>query len=188
MPAAGVAIIGSRTPPQEAATFAYEIARRLGEPIISGLARGIDAAAHRGALAAHVPTVAFVGYGFGCTSPPEHAELEREIVEAGGAIATLLPPGTPASDKSLIARDRQQAEFARAIVLICSELDDGAMHTMLFAKELGRPRFAVLPPPRFREDAVWLGNAQCIADGAKPIPLDLAGALKALGAPSTSSG
>src|SRR5579863_2342425 len=95
----GVAVIGSRTPPPQAAQFAYDLAFRLGLPIIAGLAPGIDAAAHRGALAAGIPTVAFVGYGFGCTDPPEHAGLEAAIITAGGAVATLEPPGTCISEE-----------------------------------------------------------------------------------------
>jgi DNA processing protein len=171
LPAGGVAIVGSREPPVAMAEYAYQLAFTLGEPIVAGLAPGIDVAAHRGALAAGVPTVAFVPYGFGCTDPPEHAELEDAIVRAGGAVATLLPPGTPASPESRIARDRLQAEHARAVVLVCSEIQGGALYTMRFARELGRARYAVMPP----SDAcgVWAGNEACIEAGATPLPLDV---------------
>lgn len=178
LPESGVAIIGSRTPPTVAETFAYDLAIRLGEPIVSGLALGIDAAAHRGALAAGVPTVAFVGHGFGCTYPPEHADLEIEIVRRGGAVATLEPPQTPASEESLVKRDRLQAKFARAVVLVCSELEGGAMHTMHFAEELAKPRFAVIPSDK--GSGVWAGNFRSIERGAEPIPLDVAAALQLL--------
>jgi len=137
------------------------------------LAPGIDVAAHRGALAANQPTVAFVAYGFGRTDPPEHAELEAEILAAGGAVATLLPPGTRVTDASRIARDRLQAEHSRAVVLVCTELDGGAMHTMRFARELGRPRFAVEPPLEAADAPEWAGNAECIREGASPIPFDV---------------
>jgi len=175
LPRRGIAIIGSRTPPAEAEAeaFAYDLSRKLGEPIVSGLAPGIDVAAHRGALSAGAPTVAFVGYGFGATDPPEHAELESAIVAGGGAVATLLPPGTAALPESSIERDRLQAEHARAIVLICSEIGGGAMHTMRFAKELERPRFAVMPPKEIKSRPEWAGNLVCIAEGAMPLPLDL---------------
>lgn len=176
----GIAIVGSRTPPPEAAVFAYELATRIDEPVVAGLALGIDAAAHRGALAAGVPTVAFVGYGFGCTYPPEHAALEEQIVLGGGAIATLLPPGTPVSDDALVERDRLQAEYSRAVVLVSTELRGGAMHTMRFARELGRPRFAVVPPAGAAELAEWSGNAASIADGATPLPFDVESALAVL--------
>jgi DNA processing protein len=180
LPTRGIAIVGSRTPPAEAEAFAYELARNLGEPIVSGLAPGIDVAAHRGALSAGVPTVAFVGYGFGATDPPEHGELERAIVEGGGAVATLLPPGTPASLESSIARDRLQAEHARAVVLICSEIGGGALHSMRFAKQLGKPRFAVMPPGEMKHRPEWAGNLACIAEGATPLPFDLKAAMDLL--------
>ena len=180
LPTRGVAIVGSRTPPAEAETFAYELARKLGEPIVSGLAPGIDVAAHRGALSAGVPTVAFVGYGFGATDPPEHAELEAAIVAGGGAVATLQPPGTPASLESSVERDRLQAEHARAVVLICSEIGGGAMHAMRFAKQLGKRRFAVMPAGEMKHQPEWAGNLTCIAEGATPLPFDLKAALNVL--------
>lgn len=180
IPKAGVAIVGSRTPPADAAEFAYRLAAGMKTPVISGLAPGIDAAAHRGALAAGIPTVAFVGYGFGCTDPPEHEELERAIVEAGGAIATLLPPGTPATEQSRIERDRLQVEYGQAVVLVCTELSGGAMHTMRFAREFGVARFAVTPPNDGVEREEWAGNRACIEDGATPVPLNVNEALEKL--------
>ena len=178
IPHDGIAIIGSRTPPPAAELFTFELARRIGEAIVSGLAPGIDAAAHRGALASGLPTVAYVGYGFGRTEPIEHERLEQAIVSAGGAVATQLSPGMPATVKSLIARDRLQAEHARAVVLICSELEGGAMHTMRFARELGKPRFAVLAPDD--RNPVWEGNRRSIAEGALPLPFDVDAALRYL--------
>jgi len=184
LPPGGVAIVGSRTPPPSAVTFAYELALRIGEPVIAGLAPGIDAAAHRGALDAGIPTVAFVAYGFGATDPPDHAGLEEAIVAAGGAVATLLPPGTAASLASRVARDRLQAEHARAVVLVCSESGGGAMYTMHFARELGCPRFAVTPPAKTYE---WAGNLECIADGATALPLDVGTALATIAVISCAS-
>lgn len=176
----GVAIIGSRWPPPGAAAFAYSLAYGLGEAVVAGLAPGIDAAAHRGAMAAGYPTVAFVGYGFGATDPPEHAELEEEIVRSGGAVATQLPAGTPATDETRIARDRLQAEYSRAVVLVCSEAEGGALYTMEFARELGKPRFAVLPPSAAANDAAWAGNLLALRDGATPLPFEVNAALRAL--------
>lgn len=180
LPADGIAIVGSRTPPPQAADFAYDLAFALGEPVVAGLAPGIDAAAHRGALDAGTPTVAFVGYGFGATDPPEHAALEAAIVNGGGAVATLLPPGTRVSEASRIERDRLQAEHARAVVLICSEKNGGAMHAMRFAEELGRPRFAVTPPNDDGEPQWWAGNLQALAEGAATLPFDVQQAVRLL--------
>ncbi|MGC1381577.1 MAG: DNA-processing protein DprA, partial [Candidatus Baltobacteraceae bacterium] len=133
---------------------------------------------HRGALAGGAPTIAFVGYGFGCTSPSEHVALEEAIVAAGGAVASLLAPGRPDSPASRIERDRLQAEHARAVLLVCSEIGGGALYTMRFARELGRARFAVRPPPEAEREPQWAGNVQCIADGAIPVPFDVGAALR----------
>lgn len=180
IPKDGVAIVGSRTPPAKAAEFAYQLAFRIKRPVIAGLAPGIDVAAHRGALAAGVATVAFVGYGFGRTDPPENEELERSIVAAGGAVATLLPPGTPATLESRIERDRLQAQYAVAVVLVCTELSGGAMHTMQFARELSVARFAVAPPDYAAKSEGWGGNLKAIEDGATPLPFEVEAASELL--------
>jgi predicted Rossmann fold nucleotide-binding protein DprA/Smf involved in DNA uptake len=57
--------------------------------------------------------------------------------------------------------------------LVCSELDGGAMHTMRFARELARPRFALAPPAGQQSSRLWAGNLQALAEGATPIPLDV---------------
>lgn len=176
----GIAIIGSRTPPIEAADFAYHLAYRLGEPIVSGLSPGIDAAAHRGALDAGTKTIAFAAYGFGAPESDEQAALEARILAAGGVVERLVPPGTPASEASSIARDRLQAERARVVVLICSEPNGGAMHTLRFARELGKPRFAVMPAPESAGRPEWAGNVQAIATGATSLPFDIERALAML--------
>ena len=174
LPKGGIAIIGTRTAPPPAAEFSRALAQRLGVPIVSGLATGIDAAAHRGALDAGVPTIAYVATGLGVTYPPEHRSLEEEIVARGGAIATERLPGEPVVKWALVHRDRLQAAHARAVVLIASEMDGGAMVTMRFARQLGRPRFALAA----YGDRMYTGNAQAHADGAHVLPFDVDRALE----------
>jgi DNA processing protein len=130
----------------------------------SAASRGIDAAAHRGALEARTATVAYVGTGLARTYPPEHVELAEAIVAGGGAVASEHAPQDGASAWSLKRRDRLQAAHARAVVLVVSDAAGGAMHTMRFAAQLGRPRFAL--------DAEAGGNRTAIADGAIPLPWD----------------
>ena len=180
-PRGGVAVVGSRTPTPEAEAFAFELARSLQQPIVSGLALGIDGAAHRGALAAKIPTVAYVGYGFRATYPPEHVELENQIVACGGAVAGERLPGDSVTRWSLVKRDRLQAAHARAVVMVTSELDGGAMHTIKFARELGRPCFAVTPPHVDAQGGrFWAGNVRALAEGAEPLPLDVNEAIRIL--------
>lgn len=163
----GLAIVGSRTPPQAALDFAGALASTCGMPVISGLAMGIDTAAHRGALEAGEPTVAYVGTGLGTTYPPENHRLEDAIVAYGGAIATERLPDEPVTKWSLVHRDRLQAAHAQATVLVCSETDGGAMHALRVAKKLGRARFVL----EAQGGTPYAGNEQARADGAMPLPL-----------------
>jgi len=140
--AAGTAIVGTREPEPSSARAAYDLATVAPGPIVSGLALGIDAAAHRGALAAGTPTIAYVANGFGATYPPEHAGLEVEIVAAGGAILTEALPAERVTRWALVRRDRLQAAHAAALVLVESDADGGAMHAVAAAERLGRMRYA----------------------------------------------
>lgn len=175
LPPGGMAIVGTRTPPFAAQEFARELAARCQVPVVSGLAAGIDAAAHRGALDAGTSTIAYVATGLGVTYPSDHRALEEEIVARGGAIATERLPGETVTKWSLVHRDRLQAAHARATVLIASELEGGAMVTMRFAKQLRRPRFALSAA-----GASYAGNAVAHAAGATALPFDVERALKLL--------
>ena len=177
LPRGGIAIVGSRTPPARAAAFAFDLAAACGEPVVSGLAAGIDAAAHRGALHAHLPTVAYVGTGLGVTYPAEHCDLEEAIVAAGGAIATERLPGETVSKAALVRRDRLQAAHARAVVLVASELDGGAMQTMRFAEELGRMCYTLEPQ---EGEPGYAGNVNVCAGGGKVLPFDVRSACTTL--------
>jgi DNA processing protein len=176
LPEGGIAIVGTRTPPVEAETFARELAARCGAPVVSGLAPGIDASAHHGALDAHSPTIAYVGTGLGVTYPPEHRDLEDEIVARGGAVASERLPDEPVTKWALVHRDRLQAAHAVAVVLVASEIDGGAMQTMQFAKRLGRARFVL----DAKGSPAYGGNVQALADGAAALPRDVDAALRVL--------
>jgi DNA processing protein len=162
----GTAIVGSRAADPQATAAAARLARDSEPPIVSGLARGVDAAAHRGALAAGAAQIAYVGHGLGAVYPPEHIDLEDAIVAAGGAVAAERLPGERANRWSLVRRDRLQAAHARRIILVQSEIDGGAMHAMRFAAGLGRLRAALQP----REGPGYAGNAEAIRGGATLVP------------------
>ena len=176
LPVSGIAIVGSRSAPPAALEFAHDLAKRCGMPVVSGLARGVDAAAHQGALDAGTPTIAYVGTGLGITYPPEHRALEDAIAARGGAVVSERLPDEPVTKSSLVHRDRLQAAHAIATVLVASEIDGGAMQTMRFAKELRRPRF-VLDAQGAPE---YAGNVQARADGAIPIAADPVAALETI--------
>ena len=178
LPESGIAVVGSRTPPPEAAAFAREFARLCAMPVVSGLASGIDAAAHHGALDARLPTLAYVGTGLGVTYPPEHLALEEEIVARGGAVASERLPDEAVTKWALVHRDRLQAAHARATVLVASEPDGGAMQTMAFAKVLGRPRFVL----KAGSAPGYGGNALAQREGAVALPPDPQTAIETIAA------
>jgi DNA processing protein len=182
---AGTAIVGTRTPDPAGLAAARTLGANLSGPVVSGLALGVDAAAHEGALDAGTPTFAYVGTGLGTTYPPEHADLEERIVAAGGAILSESLPGEPVTRWSLARRDRLQAAHAAALVLVQSEADGGAMHAVAAAKKLDRPRFAFEPPGgAAAAGADYAGNARALADGAIALPWDLGHAVQRVRASS----
>jgi DNA processing protein len=164
LPVGGVAVIGSRQASIAGCAYAAGLVIALGRPVVAGLARGIDAVVHGAAMAARVPQVAYVGSGITQMYPPEHSDLAEAIVAAGGAVASERLPDEGPSRWSLIRRDRLQAAHAHAVVLVESELEGGAMHTMDFAQRYGRLRFAL--------DNTFAGNQRAIAEGAIPLPTD----------------
>lgn len=142
-----LAIVGARAAPPWACAWAFaqgEIAARAGVVVVSGLALGIDAAAHRGALAGGGVTVAVLAHGLHMVFPAVHSALAAEIVATGGALVTEYAPGTPPLPRQFVLRDRIQAMLSDRVLLVYSEVDGGAMHTAKFARKAGIP---VLVPP-----------------------------------------
>jgi DNA processing protein len=161
-----IAIVGSRraTPYGIAATeqLAADLAAR-GVTIVSGLARGIDTAAHRSALAAGGRTLAVLGCGVDVVYPPENAPLARTI-ESHGAILSQFPPGMPALAGHFPARNRTLAGLALGVVVVEAAERSGALITAGFAGDLGRETFAV--PGRITSPTS-AGTNRLIQDGAK---------------------
>jgi len=113
---------------------------------VSGLARGVDGAAHRGALAANGTTVAILGAGHDRVYPAEHRELAAEIA-ANGALVSEYPPGTPARKQHFPERNRIVSGLARAVVLIEAGERSGSLITARLALEQGRDVMALPGAP-----------------------------------------
>jgi DNA processing protein len=162
----GVAIVGSRRTTlygqSVAKKFGAELAR-LGFCIVSGLARGIDTAAHEGALSVGGKTAAVVGTGIDIIYPPENLALYRRIEAEGGAVLSEFPFGRRADRQSFAMRNRIVAGMCEAIIVVESDVDGGAMITARFAGEQGRLIFAV--PGRIDQNTS-AGCHQLIRDGA----------------------
>ena len=141
-----VAVVGSRAATPVGRGFAEALARELaavGIVVVSGLARGIDAAAHRGALRARGRTVAVLGSGLDRLYPPEHEELATRIAGAGGAVVSEFPLGTPPWKSNFPRRNRVIAGWARAVVVIEAGSRSGALSTARAALDEGRDVMAV---------------------------------------------
>ena len=163
-----VAIVGARSCSPYGAQVAGERARELGAVgvvVVSGLARGVDGEAHRGALAAGGLTVAVLGCGIDRDYPRAHAQLAGRIAESG-AVVSEYPPGVEPSPWRFPARNRIVAGLARATVVVEARERSGALITADFALELGREVFAV---PGEITSALSAGTNDLIRQGATPL-------------------
>lgn len=161
-----IAIVGSRSPTPQGARDAEAFAGalvRAGLGVVSGLALGIDAAAHRGALAAGGGTLAIVGTGIDRVYPARHRELARAIAEAG-VIASEFPLGTPALRNNFPRRNRIISGLARGVLVVEAALASGSLITARFAAEQGREVFAI---PGSIHSPLAKGCHRLIKDGAK---------------------
>ncbi len=163
-----IALVGSR----QTTHYGVEVARKLGYQlaytgvtVISGGARGIDTAAHHGALTAKGRTVAVLGTGINIVFPPENAELFDRIAESG-AVITQFPFNRPADKQTFPIRNRIVAGMTLGTVVIEANLTSGALITANFATDYGRQVFAVpgrIDSPRSRgcHDLIKKGAKLC---------------------------
>ena len=143
--AMAVAIVGSRAASAYGLSVAGQLAADLaarGVVIVSGLARGVDSAAHRGALAAGGLTVAVLGSGVDVIYPREHAALAAEIAERGAVISELVP-GTPPTPFFFPLRNRIISGLSRAVVVVEANEKSGSLITARCALDQGRDVLAV---------------------------------------------
>lgn len=160
-----VAIVGTRAATAYGRRLARAFAADLGSAgccIVSGLALGIDAAAHEGALNAKTPTIGVLGSGHDRFFPPRNAELAERIVSAGGAVVSPFPPGHGAMPWQFLQRNGVVAALSDAVVVIEAPARSGALNTAGWAA--GRiPVFAV---PGDVDRAHVAGCHALIRDGA----------------------
>ncbi|WP_313250003.1 DNA-processing protein DprA [Stenotrophomonas acidaminiphila] len=160
-----IAIVGSRNPSAGGRDNAYAFARELsagGLAIGSGLAAGIDAAAHRAALDAGGATFAVIGTGPDLAYPRRHAPLQEQVA-ATGAVVSEYPPGTPPRNGQFPARNRLLAALCLGTVVVEAAARSGALITARLAAEAGREVFAV---PGSIGNAMACGCHRLIRDGA----------------------
>ncbi|GHU09407.1 DNA processing protein DprA [Betaproteobacteria bacterium] len=191
-----LSIVGCRVPTPQGIVNAEQFARALagaGLTIASGLALGIDAAAHRGALAAQGDTIAFIGTGIDRVYPARNRDLAHEI-GARGVIVSEFPIGTPVIASNFPRRNRLISGIARGVLVIEAAVGSGSLITARLAGEQGREVFAIpgsIHSPQSR------GCHRLIKEGAKLVETaqdileelrwDMPPILPAAGTPETSA-
>ena len=164
-----IAVVGSRRCTRDGQRAAREIARGLtreGATVVSGLARGVDTAAHLGAVEADGRTVAVLGCGVDVVYPPENAKLVERILELGGAIVSEYVPGTVPAPGNFPARNRILSGLCAGTLIVEGAEGSGAMITVNLALEQGRDVFAV--PGSIFSPASSMPN-RLIVEGATPV-------------------
>ena len=146
---AAVAVVGTRRPTDKGRLIAAWIGSalaRAGAVVVSGLAVGIDGAAHAAVVAEGMPTVAVLGGGHARLFPRAHERLAEAIVAAGGAVVAELPPETPATRGTFPRRNRLVSGLSDATVVVEAGRNSGALITAGWALEQGRECFLVPGP------------------------------------------
>jgi len=166
-PARAAAVVGSREVSEggcEAARAAGAALAGAGIVVVSGLAAGIDGAAHEGALEAGGPTVGVCGCGLSTALVGGRGGLAAQVAEGGG-LCSELSPTAPMLTQTLFARDRIIAGLACAVIVVEARAEGGAVHTANCALKEGRPVLAIEWPAGHPAG----GNRQLLAEGARAL-------------------
>ena len=162
-----IAVVGTRHPSPYGMGMAEMLSRDLAARrllIVSGMARGIDSCAHRGALTARMPTVAVWGTGIDVVYPKENKKLAEEILALGGAIVSELPMGTFPAPQNFPRRNRILSGLSIAVLVVEAAENSGTRVTARCAAEQNRDLFAV--PGNVTSKGSWTPNT-LIKQGAK---------------------
>ncbi len=164
-----LAIVGSRKVTPYGRSVTYDLAQKTagqGVVIVSGLAIGVDAIAHRAALDIGGLTVAVLACGLDKPYPASHAQLARQILEQGGALISEYPEGMPPLQHQFIARNRLVSGLSDGILITEAAARSGTLHTAGFALDQGKTVMAV---PGNITSTLSAGTNHLIRTGATPI-------------------
>ncbi|MCB0416840.1 MAG: DNA-processing protein DprA [Bdellovibrionales bacterium] len=162
-----VGVVGSRRASQKSLGVAAYLARELaraGVWVVSGLAYGVDSAAHRGALAAKGKTLAVLAHGLDRVYPAAHRELARSILHKNGGLLSQYASGVPPRKSHFPERNRTLAGLCQAVVVVEAAAKSGSLITARFALEEGREVFVV---PGFFSAEAFSGSHSWIQQGAR---------------------
>lgn len=162
-----VAIVGTRAASSYGLGAAFKFGKNISERdriVVSGLARGIDGAAHRGAVAAEKPTIAVLAHGLDRIYPPEHFALAQKIVRCGGLLLSEYGEGVPPKRRHFPLRNRIIAGLCSSAIVIEAREKSGSLITAQFALDLGRQVYVV---PGKYDDPGFTGGHALIQEGAQ---------------------
>ena len=161
-----IAIVGTREPTE----FGINAARKLGAlfaekgyTVVSGLANGIDAAAHQGALDAKGLTVAILAHGLDTIYPAKNRKLAEAILRNRGALVSEYPWGRKSSRNYFVARDRIQSGLSFGTFVVETGIEGGTMHTVRFCKDQKRTLIVLRHSSEFIKYPKTFGNAELIS-------------------------
>lgn len=149
-----VAVIGTREPTAHGEQIASRVTAYFAEQqwsVVSGLAIGCDAVAHRTAIQSKAHTVAVLAHGLHMIAPPRHKDLAAEILECGGALVTEYRFGQDVQRQQYVKRDRIQAGMSLGVVMVQSDMVGGSLHATRAALEYGRWIGVPYPTDRDRD-------------------------------------
>ena len=173
--APSVAIVGTREPSSTGLNFARqagEIASQQGISVVSGLALGIDSAAHEGSLSNLGVNIAVLACDVRDPTPKSNSALAEQILEKGGCLVAEVPPGTETEARNLVARNRIQAAWANRLIMAECGIPSGTLHTVRFALEISRPVGVYINGQQTQDGESWAGNlALSSMDGCDPLIL-----------------
>ncbi len=163
-----IALVGTRRPSYYGRQIAEKLGRELaagGVTVVSGLARGIDTHAHKGALAAGGRTIAVLGCGIDVYYPPENRQLQNSIAEHG-AVLSEFPPGTEPMAMNFPKRNRLVSGLSQGVIAVEAGEKSGVLSTVAWAVDQGRDVYAV---PGNLTSPQSTGTNRLIKQGAKPV-------------------
>ncbi len=166
----GVAVVGTRKPDEYASRVSYELARKLALyrlPVVSGMALGVDAEAHKGALSANGATYAVLGTGVDEPYPAQNAALYHRIIERGGAVVSFFPMGTQPLPNNFPARNELIVALSRAVIVVQAGERSGALYTADIARKKTKDLYVVVND--IGKPAAAGSNALLAAGAARPI-------------------
>jgi len=167
-------IVGTRKPSPKSASLAFTIARdaaRAGVSVVSGLALGIDAMAHRGNLAGGVPGYAVLGSGIDEVYPSSNRGLAKKILDSGGALISEYPPGVRPVKWNFPARNRIISAFSRSVLIVEAPKKSGALITAGFALDHGKDLWVASCGAEQDDNVLYdkQGTVNLVQDGAEII-------------------